>query len=117
MTTTKIVLCVLGVCALAAILIIRAANDAAARAHLASVQAEADDTLSDLRAQTDAKVRGLKRRIAYDDSEAEGDFYVKCIDEPPKQPSNLKRCEAVVTRVEKKFAALEAEVAKDKANW
>jgi hypothetical protein len=116
-TTTKIVLCVLGMGALAAILIVRAANDATARARLASVQAEGDATLSDMRAEIDAKERDQKRQLAYLDSEAEGDLYVKCIGEPPKQASNQKRCEAVVTRVEKKYAALKAEVAKDRANW
>ncbi len=117
MTTTKIVLCALGLCALASIPIINAANDAAVRAQNSRVQAEMDSTLKDLTAQTDAKERHLKSQIAYDDSEAEGDLYVKCIDEPPKQPANQKRCEVLVTRVEKKFAALQAEVAKDKANW
>jgi len=117
MTTTKIMLCALGVCVLASIPIINAANDAAVRAQSARVQTEMDDTLKDLTAQADAKERHLKRQIAYDDTEAEGDLYVKSINEPPKQPASQKRCEVVVTRVEKKFAALEAEVAKDKAKW
>jgi len=51
--------------------------------------------------------------------DADGNLYVRCTTEPPQQPVNQKRCQAVLDRLQKEDnaeAAREAK-AKAKANW
>jgi hypothetical protein len=90
-------------------------QDAACR----EAKAEGQRIKEEHQAEHEATMRTLKtKRVYLRDGDAAGDLYVKCTSgEPPQQPANKKRCQALLDRVQKEDAKQEAADAKAKANW
>ena len=90
-------------------------QDAACR----EAKANVERIKSEANAQAEAAMRDLKISLIYlRDGDAAGGLYIRCTSgEPPQQPANKKRCQALLDRVRKEDAANAAADAKDKANW
>jgi hypothetical protein len=83
-----------------------------------AAHAETERITLQMEAESSERLHRAKVRHAYIDSDAVGDLYAHCTGfEPPKQPANQKRCQAVIDRVEKEIAAADAARAKAEAKW
>ena len=78
---------------------------------------------SEAKAESEATTRDLTIKLVYlRHGDAVGDLYVRCTSgDPPQQPANKKRCQALIDRVQKEVDAVDEADAKDKAkakaNW
>jgi hypothetical protein len=79
---------------------------------------EVERILDRQQAEYEAKMLEIKTKIAYAHSDADGDLYVRCTTgDPPRQPANQRRCQALIHRIDDEIEANRAASAKARAKW
>jgi hypothetical protein len=84
-----------------------------------AAHAETERIIADAKAASEAEHRRLYiQKVYLDHGAAARDLYVHCTGpEPPQQPANQKRCQALLDQLQKEDAAQAAADAKAKATW